>query len=143
MFISITRLRVRRWWILPEFLWRSKRSSAQASKADGFVGGYVLVDRHRTFWTMTGWRNEASMRAYRGSGAHRTVMPKLAKWCDEAVVAHWQSDEFPTWSEAWQHMSAKGRFTPVNHPSDGQKAKRIAEPRTEPLIQQVVKAASA
>jgi hypothetical protein len=142
MFISITRLRVRHWWYLPEFLWRSRQSTAQAAKADGFIGGYTLADRHRVFWTMTGWKDEAAMRAYRGAGAHRTVMPKLANWCDEAMVAHFHADELPTWSEAWQRMSASGRLTPVAHPSEGQKAKRIPEPRTQPLIQQVLKPAS-
>jgi hypothetical protein len=140
MWISVTRLRLRRWWYLPEFLWRSKRSTAQAAKTAGFLGGYTLADRHRAFWTMTAWKDEASMRAYRGSGAHRAVMPKLANWCDEAAVAHWQADAFPTWAEAWQRISASGRLTPVENPSEGQKTKRIAEPRTQPLLQQVLKA---
>jgi heme-degrading monooxygenase HmoA len=143
MFVSITRLRVRRWWHLPEFLWRSNQSMKQASKAAGFVGGYTLADKHRTFWTMTGWKDEASMRAYRGSGPHRAAMPRLAKWCDEAAVAHWQTEEFPVWLEAWRQISARGRFTPVDHPSEAQREKRIAEPRTQPLIQREMKAASA
>ena len=32
-------------------------------------------------------------------------------------------------------MQKEGRFTPVNYPSEAQKEKRIARPRTQPLVQ--------
>ena len=138
MFISITRLRLRHWWYIPEFTWRSNQSIKQARGSQGFRAGRTLLDRHQTFWTLTGWDSEAAMRAYRGSGAHKVVMPKLANWCDEAAVAHYNADELPSWIEAWERIKT-GRFTPVNHPSPDQTAKRIPRPpRIEPLIQQSI-----
>jgi len=61
----------------------------QAVRAAGFAGGRLLIDKHRTYWTLTLWDNEKSMKAFRGSGAHGRVMPKLVEWCDEAAYAHW------------------------------------------------------
>jgi hypothetical protein len=137
VFISITRLRIRHWWYLPEFFWRSNKSNAQARRAQGFRKGRILVDRNRAFWTLTGWDGESAMRAYRGSGAHKAVMPKLAGWCDEAAVTHYEGDDLPSWTEAWERIKA-GRLTPVNKPSPDQQAKRIPEPRLKPLIEQVL-----
>ena len=137
MFISITRLRLRHWWYLPPFFLGSNRSIAQARNAPGFRKGMTLSDRRRTFWTMTGWDNEGAMRAYRGNGEHKIVMAKLPGWCDEAAVAHYQADELPSWTEAWERLK-QGRFTPVQHPSADQQAKQIPAPRVRPLIQRTI-----
>ena len=134
MFISITRLRLRRWWSVPAFLWWSKLSMKQAGKSQGFISGATLADRRRAYWTLTAWESEAAMKAYRGSGAHKAVMPKLARWCDEASVVHYEADELPSWEEAWQKIQ-KGRFTPVEKPSEAHQHKRIDPPRTKPLIE--------
>jgi hypothetical protein len=135
MFISITRLRVRRLWFLPGFFLWSQRSIKQARTAAGYKAGFTLMDKSWTFWTMTGWESEAAMKAYRGSEFHKTAMKKLPDWCDEASVAHWTGDALPDWTEAWDRMQKEGRFTPVKHPSEQQKQKRIPKPRTQPLIQ--------
>jgi hypothetical protein len=135
MFISVTRLRLRHWWTLPEFFWRSRRSIVQAARSDGFLAGYTLMDRRWTFWTMTGWQSETAMKAYRGSGPHKVAMQKLFKWCDEASVAHWQADQLPSWAEAWEGLKLRGRFTPVKHPSEAHRQKHVAAPRTKPLRQ--------
>lgn len=138
MFVSVTRLRIRHWWDLPAFYWWTYLSTRQVQSAAGFRGGFVLVDKHRAFWTMTGWESEAAMKAYRGSGAHREAMKKLPARCDEASVARWEAAGFSTWMDVWQRMQSSGRFTPVDKPSPAQLEKRIAEPRTKPLIQRAI-----
>jgi hypothetical protein len=135
MFISITRLRVRRWWFLPGFLFWSQRSMKQARMSEGFRGGFTLMDRSSTYWTMTGWDSEAAMKAYRGASAHREAMKKLPEWCDEASVAHWHGDVLPDWINAWERMQKEGRFTAVKNPSKAQVEKRIERPRTQPHVQ--------
>lgn len=137
MFISITRLRLRHWWYLPAFFLGSNRSITQARKAPGFRKGMTLADRKRAFWTLTGWESEAAMKAYRSSGPHKTVMGKLPGWCDEAAVAHYQADELPPWTEAWERLKA-GRFLSVQRPSADQLAKQISAPRTQPLMQRSI-----
>ncbi len=136
MFISVTRLRVRRWIDLPPFLWWTRSAQSQVLKAPGFVGGRLLVDRHRTFWTLTAWENERAMKAYRGSGAHSQVMPKLMRWCDEAAYTHWEAadSQVPSWPEAYQQLLRSARLSRVAHPSPAHEARLFEAPRLKPLV---------
>src|SRR5205085_11808035 len=111
MFASVTRLRVRSIKFVPSFLWRNFLTERQVMRAPGFLGGRLLVDVRRTFWTLTVWESEKAMKAFRGSGAHAAVMPRLARWCDEASYAHWElaSAEIPSWPDASEHVLRDGR----------------------------------
>src|SRR5215212_7018802 len=129
-FISVTRLRVRSWRYLPQFVWQSLKTGRQAGRSAGFISGRLLREARNAFWTMTLWEDKESMLAYRNSGAHREVMPRLLEWCDEASVAHWTQDEslLPDWQEAHRRMVLEGRLSKVRHPSPAQEAKQIARP---------------
>ena len=140
-FISVTRLRVRSFFFLPQFMWGAIRSANQAERSAGFLGGKIVRMPRNVFWTVTAWETEAAMNAYRIAGAHLQAMPKLLKWCDEAAVAHWSQDsaKLPSWQEAHRRMVVEGRLSRVNHPSAAQRAKQIppaepsrAERRLEP-----------
>src|SRR5271168_5422226 len=128
--ISVTRLRVRSWTYLPGFLWDTFQSVRQVQRSPGFLGGRLLVNSGRVFWTMTAWQDEAAMNAYRTSGAHRRAMPKLLNWCDEAAVVHWtqESSEIPFWHEVQQRMVKEGKPSKVNHPSPAQASNHIPGP---------------
>lgn len=136
MFASVTRLRIRRFYFLPGFLWYTLRAQRQAEHAPGFHGGRLLVDAHSTYWTLTLWDNERAMKAFRGTSAHGKVMPKLANWCDEAAYSHWEPQEeiVPSWPEACQRLFGAPRFSRVNQPSAAHVAQQFAEPRLHPLI---------
>src|ERR1700730_7734659 len=101
MFASVTRLRVRSVRFLPAFLWHTFLSQRQAVRASGFSGGRLLIDSGLTFWTLTVWDSEETMRKFRSVGSHARVMPRLAEWCDEAAYAHWAAsgNSIPTWTE--------------------------------------------
>ncbi|HVF54886.1 MAG TPA: antibiotic biosynthesis monooxygenase [Pyrinomonadaceae bacterium] len=130
-FISVTRLRLRSLRYFLQFFRQSLKTARQAEHAQGFLGGKLLLEGSKTFWTITAWEDEASMRAYRNAGAHRGVMPSLLEWCDEASVAHWNQEraEIPPWQEAHRRMVSEGRLSKVNHPSPAQAARQIAAPR--------------
>jgi hypothetical protein len=122
--ISITRLRLRsRWFELP-FIWHAVRSQRQARSADGCLGVNVRRTKGAVYWTITVWRNDAALRAFMLSGAHRQAMPKLINWCDEASVAHWpqETDTLPSWEEGERRLAAEGRLSKVAHPSSAQRA---------------------
>jgi len=130
--ISITRLHIRKWWVLPPFVWASLRSAKQAAKSDGNLHVALLNDRRNTFWTATSWRDEAAMKAFMHAAPHGPVMRKLLDWCDEASLVHWTQDaaDLPPWDEAHRRLESQGRPSKVNHPSDAHKALKFPAPRT-------------
>src|SRR6516162_4141908 len=130
-FVSITRLRVRRWRYVPQFLIQSIREARQAKRSAGSISVSVLRDADRAFWTRTVWRDEAAMRSFMRSGVHRRIMARLPEWCDEAALAHWvQDDNEPaSGAEAHRRLQKEGRRSRVDHPSDAQRRFEIREPR--------------
>jgi hypothetical protein len=113
MLASVTRLRVRSVRSLPLFVRETFLSQRQAVRAPGFLGGGLLLDAHRTFWTLTVWESERLMKAFRGTAPHAKVMPRLVEWCDEASYAHWipTGASVRSWPEAYEHLVAEGRFS--------------------------------
>ena len=114
----------------------------QAERSSDFLGGRLLVNAKNVFWTMTAWKDQAAMNAYRAGGAHRRAMPKLLNWCNEAAVAHWtqESLEIPSWREAYQRMAEEGKPSKVNHPSPDQLSNHIPAP--EPThLERIIKPA--
>ena len=130
-FISITRLRVRSLRFVPGFMLYTFRSLRQVKRSPGFQQGGLLADRSWTFWTMTAWDSQESMRRYMTGGAHKAAMPKLMDWCDEASVVHWkqEDDALPSWAEADRRMREEGRMSKVRHPSPVHATLRFREPR--------------
>lgn len=132
VFVSLTRLRVRSIRFMPLFAVDAIRTRAQVRRAEGFVTGKLLPDREWTFWTMTAWDSQASMRHYITTGAHKRSMPKLMEWCDEASIAHWEqaSAALPSWEEADRRMREMGRLSKVRYPSATHAGMRYRAPRT-------------
>jgi Domain of unknown function (DUF3291) len=122
-FVAVTRLRVRSWRYVPAFLIRALLAASQAKRAAGSLAVGVLRDADRAFWTRTVWHDEAAMRSFMRSGAHRRVMPRLATWCDEAALVHWVQDrpDAPSWLEAHRRLQQQGRKSRVDHPSEAQR----------------------
>jgi hypothetical protein len=129
--VSITRLRVRSIRFLPPFAVHVLRSRNQVRRAPGFQGGSLLLDWGWAFWTMTAWDTQESMRRYMTTGAHRTVMPYLPDWCDEASIVHWTQPgtTLPSWAEADRRMRESGRPSKVRNPSPRHATLTYREPR--------------
>src|SRR5262245_54857210 len=130
-FISVTRLRVRRFAYLPGFILFALRSARQAKRAAGNLGVGLLREANRTFWTRTSWRDESSMKAFMLAMPHRKAMEKLADWCDEAAVVHGKQENagLPDWPEAHRRLVVEGRRSKVKYPSPDHDAHRIATPK--------------
>ncbi|MBD2015664.1 antibiotic biosynthesis monooxygenase [Microcoleus sp. FACHB-53] len=129
-FISVTRLRVRSPLFLPLFLWNVWLTARQSTNTPGFVGGQLLRDANQTFWTITAWEEQAAMKMYRNSGAHRSVMPRIQDWCDEASVVHWLQENrtLPNWDEVHRRMVAEGFPTRLAHASPAHLQRDIPKP---------------
>jgi len=131
-FVSITRLRVRSFRYLPVFLIGAFRSARQAKNAPGNLAVSLLSDSNFTFWTRTLWNDERSMRAFMLVGAHRSIMPRILQWCDEAAVAHWLQDslEPPSWQDMHRRLQQEGRASKVDYPSAAQSRFEVPPPKT-------------
>jgi len=131
-FVSLTRLRIRSFRFVPLFALYTWRALRQIRRARGFQTGALLADRKWTFWTITAWDSEESMRQFMVSGAHKTAMPHLLEWCDEASVAHWTQPEteVPSWIEADRRMREGGRSSKVKNPSPQHATLSFRAPRT-------------
>lgn len=131
MLVSITRLRLRRWWFLPSFALYAWRSFRQVQSRAGFVGGAFAAERPLCFWTFTVWSDEEAMRAFRNAAAHMRAMPRLRHWCDEASYVHWLQNEAsaPTPAVAFERLRDAGKTSKVNYPSAGHAAGRTTSNR--------------
>lgn len=134
-FISASRLRVRRPSYLPSFFRYVVAIKRQVERAPGFLGGRLLYESGNTFWTLTSWEDEQVMRNFQTSGAHRSAMPKLLEWCDEAAVVHWDqtSTSLPDWQTVYQRLTADGRMSKVHFPSRDQQTGKTSKPLWSPF----------
>ncbi len=96
-----------------------------------FSVAHFLLDRRWTFWTLTVWDSQTSMRTYLLSGDHKRVMPRLLDWCDQASLAHWEStfDQLPAWPEVDRRMRSEGRTSKVRNPAPGHVDMSFEPPR--------------
>src|SRR5262245_27730510 len=128
--IAATRLRLRSYRFLPSLYWETNKIRRSLEKAPGFLWAKLLADRGRTFWTMSAWKDEDSMRAFRDSGVHAAAMPMVAQWCDEASVVHWETKNNyrPSWQEAHRRMTEAGVLSPLRYRSPDHRAHRFRKP---------------
>ena len=129
-FVSVTRLRVRKYRFLPGFGYYTLLSFIQGWRAEGNLRILALRDRRLTFWTITVWRDADAMKSFRNSGAHRLAMSWLSEWCDEATYLHWQqeSDQPPGLKLAHTRLVAEGVVSRVKYPSPDHAARRFEAP---------------
>lgn len=126
-FVSVTRLRVKSMLYLIQFM-RANEASVKALKSSaGLIKGKELIDKHLTFWTVTLWENEASMKEFRGSSSHRNAMQHLPLWCNEASYHHWiqEENEYPDWNTIAEKLFTEGRLSKVRNPSKAQTENRF------------------
>ena len=117
--VSVTRLRLASRWHLPQFLFHSLRSIAQARRSPGYLGGWTGNDAENGYWTATVWKSPEAMRLFRNSGAHLKAMPKLLHLSNQASFTHFdqESSDVPTPDAAWEQLSRAGRMSKVNAPT--------------------------
>src|SRR5664279_2860668 len=129
VFISATRLKVKSIVYLISFIKANEASVKQLNITNGFLGGKELIDKGLTFWTLTMWNNELSMKYFRNSLAHKRAMHKLPFWCNEASYLHWlqQEEKLPDWETIHSKILSEGQTTKVRTPSANQLSKNYPE----------------
>lgn len=107
MYVSVTGLKVKRFWHLPRFWWHAIQSYRQAQRAPGIrsvevrnVKGY----QH----TLTVWHSRRDMLNFMRSGAH---LKAIRAFRDIATGRTWGDDveTRPSWDEALAQWRNHGR----------------------------------
>jgi hypothetical protein len=118
-FVSVTRLRLRRFRHVPPFAFYTLLTLVQARRSKGNLTARAIRQDGLVFWTITLWSESDAMRAFRNRGWHGRVMPKLADWCDEATYVNWRQEdsEPPDLPHAYQRLISEGVASRVRYPS--------------------------
>ena len=128
-FVSVTRLRVKSILYLIQFMRANEASAQELKLSRGLLKGKELIDKKLTFWTITLWEDEESMRGFRSSLSHRNAMQHLPKWCNEASYHHWvqEENEFPEWKTVSEKLFTEGKLSKVRNPSKAQVANQFPQ----------------
>lgn len=104
MFISVTRLRIKRKRKLPIFFWHTIKSIIQSKKAEGLVHSSFEKEGWDTYWTLTVWENKDCMKAFHNKGNHLKAMKISRNIADELEYINWEADNIPTWNECKERL---------------------------------------
>ncbi|MBM7691573.1 heme-degrading monooxygenase HmoA [Peribacillus deserti] len=107
MFISVTRLRLKGKRNLPAFIWYTVKSINQAKKAEGILYSSFNKEGWHTYWTLTIWENNQSMKKYRNNGSHLKAMKVSRKIASELESMNWEADHQPPWDECKERLDNK------------------------------------
>lgn len=77
------------------------RSVYQANRSSGLITVKIRV---RDLRTLTVWKSEKDMLAFRNSGIHRRAMIESSKLGSNQSHT-WKTETIPTWSQALQKIS--------------------------------------
>lgn len=132
--IVVTRLRLRDPALLDEFFAAAVAVLEQAKSSDGNLGVDALADANNVWWTLTAWQDRGPMQAFVGSEPHRSTMPRLGDWCDEATFADWEqtSPDLPDWQTSYGHLIADGTVASLAHASDAHETRAFPPPVRAP-----------
>lgn len=107
MYVSVTGLKVKRFWHLPRFWWHAMRSFRQAQNAEGVT--HVSVRTRAGYQhTLTLWHSRKDMLAFMRSGAHLKAIRAFRSIATGRTYG-WEADTPPTWDEAITQWRDKGR----------------------------------
>ncbi len=106
-YVSITGLRVKSIWRVPQFLWHALSSMRQARRAPG-----VLFAEARSIdgvqHTLSVWRSREDMRAFMSTGAHLAAMKDFRRFATGSTCG-FEAEHPPSWDEAIAYWREHGR----------------------------------
>lgn len=110
--IVATRLRLARLRDIPRFLRWSTVVRRQVLRSDGALGvGLYAVPWKRTYYTVSAWRDEPSIRRFMQSSPHLEVMAHFAAITGgDGIFQRWTADAGslpPKWSEAIARLDSQ------------------------------------
>ena len=110
--VVTTRMHTRGWREAMRLVRLTAAVKRQLAGQPGFLGGAVLAEPRRVFWTVSVWQDPASLAAFRE--LHAEVASHGEALADSMVNSGWRadSDTVPTWREVgelWPAVPAPRR----------------------------------
>ena len=104
----LTYLPLKRYWMIPRFLFYTARILAQLSKSNGLVGyslrAYLFENN---FWTLSVWEDESALRNFAFKGSHKGVMKSLRNNMGSTQFIKWAvngTDVPLSWEDAMRRF---------------------------------------
>lgn len=94
---------------VPRFMMLALRAYLQALRAPGVVGVSLrAAPLKRSFWTLSSWRDEKSLREYSTSQPHRGIMRSLRPAMKTSLFVFYDAPATPapTWPDALERLAA-------------------------------------
>ena len=107
VYVSITGLELKSWRHIFRFGWHTMRSFQQAKKAEGNISA-ALNSINRVKHTRTVWENEAAMRAFAYSGAHRKAIAAFPAIATGKTFGY-ETEAVPDWDEVHDLWRKRGK----------------------------------
>jgi hypothetical protein len=77
-------------WRSPAFLGYALRIWLQARRSPGIIGLSLRAHPLRaTFWTLSAWSSEESLRDFARADPHRSIVAKVRPWAKTVVLRTW------------------------------------------------------
>ncbi|MDJ0626615.1 MAG: hypothetical protein QNJ44_00030 [Rhodobacter sp.] len=106
VYVSITGLRVRRFWHLPTFWRHAVALMAQAQRADGCLGASAKTI-HGVHHTRSVWRDRDDMLAFLGKGEHLDAMKVFHRIATGKTLG-FEATSIPDWDEVHRLWTTDG-----------------------------------
>jgi len=134
--VAVTRLRLRDHEESDDFLGLALALLEQAEHSHGIRGLDTLADAHDVWWSVSCWRDRASVDDYVHSNPHAEAMTRLEELCDEASFIDWiqAGDDLPDWATAHRRLVDQGRSAMLSSQSASNESRAFPPPR-DPQIQ--------
>jgi hypothetical protein len=107
VYISITGLRLKRFYHAPVFWWYAVRSMVQAKAAPGNISADARTI-NGVHHTLTVWTDPAAMRRYLTSGAHMQAMGVFEAIATGKTLGY-LADAQPPWDQVHEIWQTRGR----------------------------------
>lgn len=111
--VMASRFEVRSLRHVPGFFLASLALLRQARTSPGTHGFTLKAElTKRTFWTLSAWRDDASLRAYAAAEPHRSTMRRKRGVMRDSTFVYWKvtGAELPiAWDDARRRLAEKAR----------------------------------
>ena len=99
MIVTATQIKFKRLFALFYFFPMIRKIIKQLDEVDG-----LLFYKPRGFYTLTGWKDNESMKQFRNNGAHLNAMKNIKK-IGVAKSVTWETNTEPSWDEAKKRLA--------------------------------------